>query len=81
MCLASGEAMIAQQDGSEQQQTGEGMHKGRRPLTLPELRLLADACVTEFPQLLRFYTDRQILDAWRRLAEEHKLTVEGQRRK
>ncbi len=56
------------------------MHKGRRQLTLAELRLLADACVTEFPQLLRYYTDRQILDAWRRLAEDHNLMVEGQRR-
>lgn len=71
--------MIAQQDGGEQQ-IGEQPRHGRRPLTLAELRLLADACVTEFPQLLRFYTDRQILDAWRRLAEDHNLTVEGQRR-
>lgn len=71
--------MSALPDGNEQQ-TGDEMHKGRRRLTLAELRLLADACVTEFPQLLRFYTDRQILDAWRRLADDHNLTVEGQRR-
>ena len=71
--------MSALPDGNEQQ-TGDEMHKGRRPLTLAELRLLADACVTEFPHLLRFYSDRQILDAWRRLADDHNLTVEGQRR-
>lgn len=53
---------------------------GRRPLTLAELRLLADACVTEFPQLLRYYTDRQILESWRRLAETHNLVVDGVRR-
>lgn len=58
----------------------ETARHGRRPLTLADLRLLADACVTEFPQLLRFYSDRQILDAWRRLADDHNLTVEGKRR-
>lgn len=71
--------MSAQPSGNEQQ-PGEPMDNRRRRLTLPELRLLADACVTEFPQLLRFYTDRQILDAWRRLADDHNLTVGGQRR-
>jgi len=71
--------MIAQQDGGEQE-IGEQARHGRRPLTLAELRLLADACVAEWPMLLRYYTDRQILDAWRRLAEDHNLTVEGQRR-
>jgi len=30
--------------------------------------------------LLRFYSDRQILDAWRRLADDHNLFVEGKRR-
>ena len=43
-----------------------------------ELRLLADACVTEFPQLLRFYTDRQILTpyaGWQKII----ISQEGQR--
>jgi len=55
----------------------DAVHQGRRPLTLPELRLLADACIEEWPMLLRYYTDRQILESWRRLAETHNLTVEG----
>jgi hypothetical protein len=61
------------------QEVSQPRHE-RRPLTLAELRLLADACVEEWPMLLRFYSDRQILDAWRRLADDHNLMVEGQRR-
>lgn len=53
------------------------MNQERRPLTLPELRLLADACIEEWPMLLRYYNERDILESWRRLAETHRLTVEG----
>lgn len=56
---------------------GDKTHQVRRPLTLADLRLLADACIEEWPMLLRFYSDRQILESWRRLAETHNLTVEG----
>lgn len=59
----------------------EPAHHARRPLTLADLRLLADACVAEWPMLLRYYTDRQILESWRRLAETHNLMVEGQHRR
>ena len=51
--------------------------QARRPLTLAELRLLADACIDEWPMLLRYYSERQILESWQRLAETHQLTVEG----
>lgn len=70
--------MIVPAAGDKPAQKGE--KTTRRALTFAELRLLADACTEEWPMLLRYYSDKQILESWRRLAETHQLTVEGRQR-
>jgi hypothetical protein len=52
----------------------------RRPLTVEELRLLADMLIAEFPELRR-RAHGEVLAGWRRLAERHHLVVEHRRRR
>lgn len=51
------------------------MNTQRRTFTQADLRLLADAITIEFPELQR-RPHHELLDAWRRLAERHRIVVE-----
>ena len=62
----------------EQSQVVNPQTPERRPITVEELRLLADAVIAEFPELRRRLPG-EVLAGWRRLAERHRIYIEHRR--
>lgn len=46
-----------------------------RELTQDDLRMLADAFILEFPKVREHYSTAQIVEGWKRIAQEHRLGV------
>lgn len=49
-------------------------------LSFNDLRMLADAFVLKFPEVLMHRSKREVLASWREIAQQHRLRTLGEKR-